>query len=52
MPESRGGTMVDRTDSLWYPTERLFRQWQAGNNWDEVIERVAAALAEQFAAGW
>ncbi len=39
-----------REDSPWYPTMRLFRQHQAGD-WDEVLSRVAAALAERFHAG-
>jgi tetratricopeptide (TPR) repeat protein/precorrin-6B methylase 2 len=32
-----------RDDSPWYPTMRLFRQRSRGN-WNEVIERVGAAL--------
>src|SRR5262249_35099339 len=35
--------MIDREDSPWYPTARLFRQTRAGD-WDEVFARVAAAL--------
>jgi hypothetical protein len=38
--------MLDRDDSPWYPTMRLFRQ-RAGGDWDEVIARVAAALSEE-----
>jgi hypothetical protein len=37
--------LTDREDSPWYPTMRLFRQ-RAMGDWDEVIERVAAALIE------
>jgi tetratricopeptide (TPR) repeat protein len=37
--------MLQREDSPWYPTMRLFRQNRAGE-WDEVIERLANALAE------
>jgi hypothetical protein len=37
--------MSARDDSPWYPTMRLFRQNQAGD-WDEVVQRVAAALLE------
>lgn len=36
--------LIDRADSPWYPSARLFRQTEAGD-WDEVIARVAAALA-------
>ncbi len=36
--------LLDRNDSPWYPTMRLFRQSKAGE-WDEVIDRVASALA-------
>lgn len=35
--------MLDRADSPWYPTARLFRQLQPGD-WGEVFERVAAAV--------
>jgi FkbM family methyltransferase len=36
--------MIDREDSPWYSTARLFRQSRAGD-WDEVMTEVAAALA-------
>ncbi len=36
--------LLDRDDSPWYPTARLFRQARPGD-WDGVIARVAAALA-------
>lgn len=36
---------VNRTDSPWYPTARLFRQDSAGN-WESVMQRVSAALSE------
>ena len=35
--------MLDREDSPWYPTMRLFRQTKPGD-WAEVIERVRTAL--------
>lgn len=35
--------MLDRDDSPWYPTAKLFRQTRAGD-WDGVIDRVAAAI--------
>ena len=36
--------LVDREDSPWYPTARLFRQETEGE-WKPVVERVAAELA-------
>jgi hypothetical protein len=44
--------MMDREDSPWYPTMRLFRQKAAGQ-WDKVIERVVDCLARlvESAAG-
>jgi hypothetical protein len=35
--------LLDRDDSPWYPTMRLFRQ-SARGDWDSVIARVASAL--------
>ncbi|SFB20042.1 Tetratricopeptide (TPR) repeat [Collimonas sp. OK607] len=37
--------LLDRDDSPWYPSARLFRQDQAGD-WQSVIERVSSALHE------
>jgi hypothetical protein len=37
---------VDRQDSPWYPTMKLYRQTVRGE-WGEVIERVAKDLAEE-----
>jgi tetratricopeptide (TPR) repeat protein len=37
--------LLDRDDSPWYPTARLFRQRSPGA-WDEVLARVADALRE------
>jgi len=39
--------LLDRDDSPWYPTMRLFRQTTAGD-WDSVIDRIAEALARLF----
>jgi hypothetical protein len=33
--------LLDRTDSPWYPTARLYRQPRSGD-WDSVVERVRA----------
>ena len=38
---------VDRADSPWYPTMRLFRQSRQGE-WSDVIEGVAGALKTQI----
>ncbi|MBT3456152.1 tetratricopeptide repeat protein [bacterium] len=40
---SEGRWMVDRTDSPWYPTMRLFRQSEPGG-WSGVIEEVKKEL--------
>jgi hypothetical protein len=37
--------LLDRSDSPWYPTARLFRQPQPGD-WDAVAAAMASALAE------
>jgi tetratricopeptide (TPR) repeat protein len=39
--------MLDRTDSPWYPTARLYRQSAAGD-WDTVIARLGSDLAGPF----
>ncbi|MBF0124015.1 MAG: tetratricopeptide repeat protein [Magnetococcales bacterium] len=44
----------EREDTPWYPSMRLFRQRQEGD-WDEVMERIAAALVDhqqQITEGW
>jgi tetratricopeptide (TPR) repeat protein len=41
--------MLERTDSPWYPTMRLFRQGQAGD-WPGVMQQVATALTSFTAA--
>ena len=35
--------LIDREDSPWYPTARLFRQ-TANGDWNEVMERVTEEL--------
>jgi ADP-heptose:LPS heptosyltransferase len=35
--------LLDREDSPWYPSMRLFRQKQQGN-WKDVFERIAAEV--------
>jgi hypothetical protein len=39
--------LLNRDDSPWYPTMRLFRQSTAGD-WDGVIQRVGTALEEYW----
>jgi len=39
--------MLEREDSPWYPSVRIFRQQRPGS-WDEVIARVASALVMHF----
>jgi tetratricopeptide (TPR) repeat protein len=41
--------LLDRDDTPWYPTARLFRQ-SATRDWDEVAEKVRRALEEQIAS--
>ena len=41
--------LLEREDSPWYPTMRLFRQKEL-KNWQEVFERMQAVLAERLAA--
>ncbi len=41
--------MLDREDSVWYPTARLFRQPVAGD-WASVVRRVDQELVRQFCA--
>jgi ADP-heptose:LPS heptosyltransferase len=38
--------LLDRSDSPWYPTMRLFRQKRIGD-WAGVFEEIRAALAER-----
>ena len=40
--------MIDRSDSPWYPTMRLFRQQSLGD-WHGAIQAVCAALCEHYA---
>ena len=42
--------MLDRADSPWYPTARLFRQPRRGA-WDAVVAAVGAALDEEIESG-
>ena len=42
--------LLDRTDSPWYPTARLFRQKSRGD-WAPVITQVAQALKTHVSAG-
>ena len=42
--------LLDREDSVWYPTARLFRQPAIGD-WDSVIRRVREELMRRFDLG-
>lgn len=37
--------LLERPDSPWYPTLRLYRQERAGDDWSGVVRRLAADLA-------
>jgi ADP-heptose:LPS heptosyltransferase len=37
--------LLDRTDSPWYPTMRLFRQSGGSSGWDAVVKDLVTALA-------
>jgi Flp pilus assembly protein TadD len=41
--------LLEREDSPWYPTVRLFRQTQV-RRWDDVAQRIAAALRQESSA--
>jgi ADP-heptose:LPS heptosyltransferase len=45
MPDWRW--LLDREDTPWYPTMRLFRQRTRGD-WNDVFERIAAALEDRL----
>jgi ADP-heptose:LPS heptosyltransferase len=36
--------LLDRPDSRWYPTLRLYRQGRGGDDWSSVIGRIAGDL--------
>jgi hypothetical protein len=39
--------LIDREDSPWYPSLRLFRQSQIGD-WSDVMERMAGEVAKRI----
>jgi tetratricopeptide (TPR) repeat protein len=49
VPEYRW--MLDREDTPWYPSARLFRQPRAGD-WASVIERVSGELSRRLSGTW
>jgi len=49
LPSPEWRWLLDRTDSPWYPTLRLFRQ-PAPRQWDPVVAEVARRLSEWPAA--
>jgi hypothetical protein len=40
--------LLDRSDSPWYPSARLFRQSRPGD-WGDVLQAMAQALTERWA---
>jgi hypothetical protein len=42
--------MLDRDDSPWYPSVRLFRQQRPGN-WDQTLDQLRSALGERLRSG-
>ena len=42
--------LLEREDSPWYPTMRLFRQTQAGR-WEDVFDRIAVELKNRLVRG-
>ena len=38
--------LLDRTESPWYPTMRLFRQSDGANGWEPVVADIVAALGQ------
>ncbi len=38
--------LLERTDTPWYPSMRLYRQDQPGRDWTGVVSRIAADLAD------
>lgn len=48
MPDWRWG--LEREDSFWYPSMRLFRQRERGC-WDQVMQKVAEAIPIHFGIG-
>jgi hypothetical protein len=42
--------LLDRNDSVWYPTMKLYRQTRPGRDWGGTIQRIAADLDQLAAA--
>ena len=38
--------LLERTDTPWYPTMRLYRQDEPGRDWSDVVSRIVADLTE------
>jgi predicted O-linked N-acetylglucosamine transferase (SPINDLY family) len=43
--------LLERTDTLWYPRMRLYRQGKAGEDWSDVVSRIGADLRRLAATG-
>ncbi|WP_239024378.1 tetratricopeptide repeat protein [Ramlibacter humi] len=40
--------LLDREDSPWYPSMRLFRQHRLNEGWEDVLQRVRGQLMQRF----
>jgi predicted O-linked N-acetylglucosamine transferase (SPINDLY family) len=43
--------LLERTDSLWYPSMRLYRQSRPGEDWSDVVGLIATDLRRMAATG-
>jgi predicted O-linked N-acetylglucosamine transferase (SPINDLY family) len=43
--------LLDRTDTLWYPSMRLYRQSRPGEDWSDVVSLVATDLQRMAETG-
>jgi predicted O-linked N-acetylglucosamine transferase (SPINDLY family) len=43
--------LLDRTDTLWYPSMRLYRQSKPGEDWSDVVSRIRSDLRRMAETG-